>query len=72
MNHFFRFNAIAAVALALISPVLAKTGSQSRPLNEDAALELLQRTLKRDQVYGERISLALLRLQHRRDYEDLF
>ena len=56
MNHFFRFNAIAAVALALIPPILAETGSQSRPLNENAALALLDRTLKRDHFYEKRIS----------------
>ena len=32
-------------------------GARSRPLNEDAALALLQRTLKRDHVYEKRISL---------------
>jgi len=57
MTRLFRFNAIATVALALISPVLAETASRSRPLNEDAALDLLQRTLKRDGVYEKRISL---------------
>src|SRR5262245_6282574 len=56
MTRLFRSNAIAAVALALISPVLAETASRSRPLNEDAALDLLQRTLKRDGVYEKRIS----------------
>src|SRR5215468_5987808 len=35
----------------------AAQGAPSRPLNEDAALALLQRTLKRDQVYEKRISL---------------
>ena len=56
MTRLFRFNAIATVALALISPVLAETASRSRPLNEDAALDLLQRTLKRDGVYEKRIA----------------
>ena len=60
MNRLFRFNAMAAVALALISPVLAETASWSRPLNENAALDLLERTLKHDRVYDKRISWACI------------
>ena len=56
MNRLFRFHAIAAVAMALVSPLLAQTASRPRPLNEDAALDLLQRTLKRAGVYEKRIS----------------
>jgi hypothetical protein len=56
MNRIFRVNAIAAAALILISPIIARAGSRAHPLNEDAALELLQRTLKRDHVYEKRIS----------------
>jgi hypothetical protein len=56
MNRLFRLNAIAPVAIALISSVIAESGSRSHPLNEDAALDLLQRTLKRDLVYEKRIS----------------
>jgi hypothetical protein len=40
----------------LISPIIARAGSRAHPLNEDAALELLQRTLKRDHAYEKRIS----------------
>ena len=47
----------AVVAAILISPIVARAGSRSHPLSEDAALELLQRTLKRDRVYEKRISL---------------
>ena len=56
MNRFFQANAIAAVAMALISPFNAESGSRSHPLNEDAALDLLQRTLKCDSIYEKRIS----------------
>jgi len=45
----------AVIAVVLVSAVIAE-GSRSRPLDEDAALALLQRTLKRDQVYEKRIS----------------
>jgi len=46
----------AVIAAVLVSAAVAEA-SRSRPLDEDAALELLQRTLKRDQVYEKRISL---------------
>ena len=46
---------------AVIAVVLASAGvaeaAHSRSLDEDAALALLQRTLRRDQVYEKRISL---------------
>src|SRR6516165_9872690 len=46
---------------AVIAVVLASAGvaeaAHSRSLDEDAALALLQRTLKSDQVYEKRISL---------------
>ena len=57
MNCFFRVDAIAVTALIVISPITAPANPRSHPLNEDAALELLQRTLKRDGVYEKRISL---------------
>src|SRR5262245_41565423 len=57
MNSLLRINAIVTAALILISPISARGGSRAHPLNEDAALELLQRTLKRDGVYEKRISL---------------
>jgi hypothetical protein len=40
----------------LISVAIAE-GARSCPLDEDAALALLRRTLKRDHVYEKRISL---------------
>jgi hypothetical protein len=56
MHCLFQPNAIAAVTMALISPVIAECGSRSHPLNEDVALDLLQRTLKSDSIYEKRIS----------------
>ena len=52
------FPLITAVVIAagLVSPAVAK-GARSKSLNEDAALELLQRTLNRDHIYEKRISL---------------
>lgn len=56
MNHIARFVAeIAAVILVL--PVVAQAGPRSHVLDEDGALALLERTLKRDGVYAHRISL---------------
>jgi hypothetical protein len=56
MKLLFLPNAMAAVAMALLSPFIAESGSQSHSLNEDAALDLLQRTLKCDSIYEKRIS----------------
>jgi hypothetical protein len=47
----------AVMAVVLVSPVVAQAGSRSHPLDEDAALDLLVRTLKHDRVYANRISL---------------
>ena len=44
------------IAVMLVSAAVAEA-APLRPLDEDAALALLQRTLKRDQVYEKRISL---------------
>ncbi|HEY6153817.1 MAG TPA: hypothetical protein VIW07_08775 [Candidatus Udaeobacter sp.] len=44
------------IAVAFVSTAVAKPAPSS-PLDEDAALTLLQRTLKRDGVYDKRISL---------------
>jgi hypothetical protein len=57
MNHISRFITAAVVALVLVSPVAAQAGPQSHLLDEDAALALLERTLKHDGVYTHRISL---------------
>jgi predicted nucleic acid-binding protein len=57
MNRLSRLVAIAIVAVVLVSPVIAQSSPGSHPLNEDAALALLERILKRDHVYANRISL---------------
>src|SRR6266480_7658528 len=57
MNHISGFVGAALVAVVLISPVIAQSSPGSHPLNEDAALALLLRTLKHDRVYANRISL---------------
>ena len=46
----------AFIAVVLISAAIAE-GARSRPLDEDAALALLEHTLKQDHVYEKRISL---------------
>jgi hypothetical protein len=46
----------AYIAIVLISGAIAE-GARSRLLDEDAALALLERILKRDRVYEKRISL---------------
>src|SRR5260221_14637403 len=48
---------VVIIAIALFSPVLVPAGPAKHPLNEDAALNLLLRTLKHDNVYAKRISL---------------
>ena len=45
----------AVIAVVLVSAAVAEA-ARSRPLDEDAALALLQRSLERDQVYEKRIS----------------
>lgn len=55
MNHGSRFTAVSIVAIVLALPAIAHAGSH--PLDEDAALALLVRTIKRDGVYTHRISL---------------
>jgi hypothetical protein len=57
MNDIFRFLAAAVVAVILVLPVVAQAGRHSHRLDEDAALALLERTLKHDGVYTKRISL---------------
>jgi len=53
----FELRRITAVsAVVLVSAAVAEA-LRSRPLDQDAAIAFLQRTLKRDQVYEKRISL---------------
>ena len=57
MKIEFRLITAAVIAAILISPIVVRAGSRSHPLSEDAALNLLDRTLTRDRVYEKRISL---------------
>ena len=57
MKIEFRLIAAFVIAACWIPSILAQAGSRSQLLDEDAAAALLQRTLKRDQVYEKRISL---------------
>jgi hypothetical protein len=56
MKIEFRLITAAGIMAVLISAAVAE-GARSRSLDEDAALALLERTLKRDRVYEKRISL---------------
>ena len=55
-NRLFRVSTIAIAALILIPSIAAAANPRAHLLNEDAALNLLKRTLKRDSVYEKRIS----------------
>ena len=57
MNHTSGLIAATVVAVILVSPVVVQASPRSHPLDEDAALALLERTLKRDGIYAHRISL---------------
>ena len=57
-NRFRRVKAIA-ITLVLLSSVLSQA-ARSHSLDEDAALDLLARTLKHDHVYAKRISLGCI------------
>ena len=54
VNHISRLITAAVIVMVLVSPVGAQAGPRSRPMDEDAALALLVRTLKLD---AKRISL---------------
>jgi len=57
MNHISGFIAAAVVAVVLVSPAVVQASPRSHRLDEDDALALLERALKRDGVYTHRISL---------------
>src|SRR5437667_12618906 len=57
VNHISRLITAAVIVMVLVSPVGAQAGPRSHPMDEDAALALLERTLKHDRVYANRISL---------------
>jgi hypothetical protein len=58
MKNKFRMVTAVVTALVLVSLVASQARPQSHRLNEDAALDLLVRTLGHDGVYKHRISLA--------------
>jgi hypothetical protein len=60
MKIEFSLVTAAVVATILISTIVAQAGSRSHPLDEDAAVSLLDRTLKHDHVYAKRISLGCI------------
>jgi hypothetical protein len=57
MNGVIRYLAAAAIALTVAFPIIDQVAARGRPLDEDAALALLERTMQRDHVYDRRISL---------------
>ena len=56
MKNEFRIVTAVVTVLVLVSSV-ASRAARSHPLDEDAALALLVRTLKHERVYAKRISL---------------
>jgi hypothetical protein len=57
MNRISKLITAAFAAVLIGLPVVGRAGPRSHPLDEDAALALLERTLKHDGVYAHRISL---------------
>jgi hypothetical protein len=56
MNNRSLLIAAVAIAVVLVPPVIAQAAPRSEPLDESAALDLLERTLKHDHIYAHRIS----------------
>ena len=57
MNTTSRRLITVIIALAVVSLAAVNAGPKTHSLNEDAAISLLLRTLKHDQIYAKRISL---------------
>ncbi len=57
MNSISRFVTAALITVVLVSASVARAGPHSGPLDEDAALALLEHTLRHNAVYTHRISL---------------
>ena len=57
MNKVSRRIMATVITIALLSPVIVQAGPASHPLSENAAINLLLRTLKHDRAYARRISL---------------
>jgi hypothetical protein len=56
MNNSSLLIMAAVIAVVLVPPVIAQAAPRSEPLDESVALNLLERTLKRDHIYTHRIS----------------
>src|SRR6266542_6356393 len=56
MNNISTLIAAAFAAVLMSLPAIIEAGPRSHPLNEDAALDLREGTLKRDHVFTHRIS----------------
>ncbi len=56
MNNRSLLIAAAVIAVVLVPPVIAQAAPRSEPLDESAALNRLERTLKQDHIYTHRIS----------------
>ena len=56
MNNSSLLVTAAVIAVVLVAPVIAQVTPRSEPLDENAALNLLERTLKQDHIYTHRIS----------------
>src|SRR5260370_7754659 len=57
MNNVGRRLVAVVIALAVFSPMIDEVAARAHPLDENAALALLDHTLKHDEVYTRRISL---------------
>jgi hypothetical protein len=64
MNHISQVVAAVVATLVLVSPVVAEAAPRSHPLDEEAALALLERTLKHDQRLYAPDFIGLYHLQH--------
>jgi hypothetical protein len=56
MNNSSLLITAAVVAVVLAPPIIAQAAPRSEPLDESAALNHLERTLKQDHIYTHRIS----------------
>lgn len=63
MSKSARYLAAAAAALTSIFAIAGPAAARGQTLNEDAALNLLERTLRGDHVYQHRISLDCVSFQ---------
>jgi hypothetical protein len=56
MNNSSLLITAAVIAVVLVPPVIAQAAPRFEPLDESAALNLLERILKQDHIYTHRIS----------------